>query len=167
MRDKRVFLKALTPKIAAKAMQTFDRAMTVVVGSCWAAAILMMAFALYTLTLVVSAKHASDVALMAEPKVPKVVHKTIDSATAQGVVDRLQRRFPDINFSLQNNMVKVMAQDGAKFRQWLTAVSYVDTISPGINWTIQELCVGKCSNNQLMRVTLVGDSVSFQAAGKD
>jgi hypothetical protein len=166
--DQNLLLKVVSPKIAKKAIQTFDRATTVVVGACWAAAVLMMAFALYTVSLAVSSKHASEAALIAEPKLPKIKRTNIDAQSLQAMVDRLKRRFPDITFTIQNNQaLKVSTLDGSKFRQWLTVVSYIDTISPGLNWSIQDLCVGKCTSNELMRTVLIGERISFESASSD
>jgi len=162
--DSSLLLKVISPKIASKALQAFDRATTVVVGTCWAAAILMMVFAAYTITLTVSAKRAADAALVAEPSLPKIVNKTIEPHYAQQMVERLQHRYPEITFSLQNNQnVVVTAIDGARFRQWLTALSYIDTISPEYHWSIQQFCVGHCTGSELMRATLTGEKISFEA----
>ena len=162
--DPQLIMKSLSPKLTAKALQTFDRATTVVVGACWAGAILMMIFAIYTITLSVSAKRAPKAAIAAEPNLPIVTHKNIDQRTAQFLVDRLQHDYPGITFSLQNNQVlTVLAVEGSKFREWLTALSYIDTISPEYHWTIQQFCVGKCHGNELMRATLTGEKISFEA----
>jgi hypothetical protein len=162
--DLQFVMKSLSPKIASKALQTFDRATTVVVGACWGAAVLMMAFAIYTTMLSVSAKRASETALVTEPSLPKVVHKTIDGRAAQTMVERLQRRYPDVTFSLATNQnITITAVDGSKFRQWLTALSYIDTISPEYHWSISAFCVGKCPGNELMRAVLTGERISFEA----
>jgi len=162
--DLQLYIKALSPKLTAKALQTFDRATTVVVSACWAGAILMMAFAVYTTMLSVSAKHAAETAIVEEPALPKINHKSIDQRAAQTVVDRMVHRYPDINFSLANNQtLTVTAIDGSKFRQWLTALSYLDTISPEYHWSIQQFCVGKCHGNELMHAVLIGEKVYLEA----
>lgn len=162
--DAQLILRSFSPRIAAKALQTFDRATTVVVSACWGAAILMMAFAIYTTMLSVSAKRASDTALVTEPSLPKIVRKNIEGRSAQVMVERLQRRYPDVIFSLSNNQsITITAVDGGKFRQWLTALSYIDTISPEYHWSISAFCVGKCPGNEIMRAVLTGERISFEA----
>jgi hypothetical protein len=157
-------LKALSPVLVSKAMATFDKATMIVVGVCWGGALMMMAFALYTVSMTVSARHATDAALIAEPSLPKIVRTNMDVRTAQIMLERLQKHYPDINFALQPNQVlKVSTNDGAKFHQWLTALSYIDTIAPEWHWSIQEFCVGKCSGNDLMRAMLTGEHISFEA----
>lgn len=165
--DAQVFLKALSPTIASKAMNTFDRATTVVVGACWAGAVLIMAFAVYTMTLSVSAKREAEAALVGEPSLPKIERKGMEARKAQIMIERLQKSYPEVNFSLQNNQIlNVTAIDGSRFKQWLTALSYIDTISPEYHWAIQEFCVGKCRGGELMRATLRGENVYFKAPDK-
>jgi hypothetical protein len=162
--DPQLLIKSFSPRIASKALQTFDRATTIVVGACWGAAVLMMVFAIYTTTLSVSAKRAEDAALVAEPSLPKIVRQGIDARAAQIMVERLQRRYPDVTFNLANNQnITVTALEGSKFRQWLTALSYIDTISPEYHWSISSFCVGKCQGNDLMRAVLTGERISFEA----
>ncbi|MFY9288724.1 MAG: hypothetical protein WAO98_09525 [Alphaproteobacteria bacterium] len=162
--DTKILMKLFSPKITGKAMETFDRATTIVVGACWGGAVLMMAFGVYTMTLSISAKRDSNEALAVEPSLPRIVEKNIDTRTAQAVAERLGKRFPDLNFSVQNNQgVVVTAIDGSKFRQWLSSLSYIDTIAPEYNWAIQQFCVGKCHGGDLMRAALVGKKVSIEA----
>jgi hypothetical protein len=160
--DTKTLLKAMAPKVMTKALQTFDRSTTVVVGTCWAAAILMIGFTLYTLHLSVATKRAAESVLVAEPNLPRIVHKQIEPREAQVLVDRLQRLYPDISFAFRNNLLAVVATDGSKFRQWLMALGYIDTISPQFHWGIQEFCVGNCVGHELMKVVLSGEKISFE-----
>jgi len=156
-------LKLFSPRMVAKAIQTFDRATTIVVSVCWGVAAFVMAAAVYTLMLSISVRHDADNALVAEPALPKVAHQPMDIRGAQKVFDRMQHRFSDINFSVRGKDLVVATTDGTKFHQWLMALSYVDTISPEFHWSISELCVGKCANVELMHAALTGDHVSFEA----
>jgi hypothetical protein len=160
--DSKFALKLLSPQMVIKAMQTFDRATTVVVSMCWGAAAFVMAAAIYTLMLSVSARHEADNALIAEPSLPKVIHQPMDIRGAQKVFDRMQRRFPDITFSVRGKDLLVASTDGTKFHQWLTALSYVDTISPEFHWSINEFCVGRCANMEIMHAAMTGDHISFE-----
>ncbi len=157
-------LKSLSPKMVVKAVQAFDRAMTVVVGVCWGAAILMVVFAIYTLTLSVSARRVSDTALTAEPTLPKIVRKVVSAHETQAMIERLQTHYPDIRFALEGeqNLV-VSAIDGSRFHEWLAALSYVDTIAPEFHWSLHDLCVGQCNANEIMHASLVGENISFEA----
>ncbi|HEU0117820.1 MAG TPA: hypothetical protein VFR09_04230 [Alphaproteobacteria bacterium] len=161
--DPQIIMKSLSPKLISKALASFDRAMTVVVGTCWGAALLMMAFAVYTMSLSVSARHAADDAAAAEPNLPQIVHKPIEQRGEQIMVERLQHGFPGITFTLQAQALTVTAVEASKFREWLTALSYIDTISPEYHWTIQQFCVGKCHNNEMMHAVLTGEKISFEA----
>lgn len=165
--DSKLTFKLLSPRMMSKAMQTFDRATTVVVSACWGATAFIMAAAVYTLILSVSARHSADDALVAEPNLPKIIHKPMDIKSAQKVFDRMQHRFPDITFTVHGQDIVVASGDGGKFRQWLTALSYMDTISPEFHWSFQEFCVGRCTNMELMHAAVAGDRVSFEAPSAD
>jgi hypothetical protein len=156
-------LRALSPKLTTKALQTFDRATTIVVGACWGAALLMVVFALYTVFLAASTKRAAEEALVAEPVLPKVVRTPMASHESQQLVERLQHLYPDVVFSLGGDGLAVRATDGAKFHEWLAAVSYLDSASAQYRWTVKEFCVGKCEANEIMHAVLVGEKISFEA----
>ena len=159
-------LRVLSTKIATQAIQAFDRSTTVVVGACWAAAILMIDFALYTLHLSVVTRHSAEIALIAEPNLPRIVRNKIEPREAQALVDRLQRLYPEISFTYHNNLT-VIASDGSKFRQWLMALGYVDTMSPQFHWAIQEFCVGNCGGHDLMKAVLTGEKITFEKPLQD
>ncbi|HUY67739.1 MAG TPA: hypothetical protein VMV79_00375, partial [Alphaproteobacteria bacterium] len=136
----------------------------VVVGACWGAALLMVVFALYTVHLSAAAKQDAVKALVAEPILPQIARAHIDTRDAQALTERLQHDYPDLKFTLgRDGSLQVVATDGAQFREWMTALSYIDTISPQYRWSMQEFCVGKCSGSGLMSATLIGERVSFKA----
>jgi len=162
--DSKIILKAISPKMIGRAIRTFDRATVVVVGVCWGAALVMMAFALYAVSLSASTRHAADALAASEPSLPKIVHKAIEEREAKALADQLQRRYPTINIGIGNDqLITITASDGNKFREWLNVLSYIDTISPQYRWSLRELCVGKCIGSALMRAALVGEKISFEA----
>ncbi len=157
-------MKSLSPKFMGRALQTLDRATTVVVTACWGAAIVMIAFALYTVMLSASTRRAAETAAASEPVLPKIVRKPIDVHDAQPLLDRLQHRFPDLKFALANDQsLTVSANDGSRFREWITVLGYIDTVSPKYRWTMSGFCVGKCENNALMHAILTAERISFEA----
>lgn len=159
--DRHTLGKALSPKMAAKIIESFDRATIVVVAACWAAAVLMMVFAVYTVLASTSAKRAAEIASAVEPALPQIVINPVEVSVAQDLITRLSRRYPDIKFSLANDQnLKVTAQDGSKYRQWLTAISYIDTAFPNYHWTLEYFCVGKC-RGELMNAVLKAERISF------
>jgi hypothetical protein len=161
----KVIVKATKLRFAAKAMHTFDKATIIVVCACWGAAVFMVLFALYAVILASSTRRAAETAAAAEPILPKIIHKPISGAEAQPLVDRLKHRFPTISITLNNDQtVTLTASDGPKFREWLTAMSYIDVISPQYRWTIRELCAGKCAGGSLMHSILAGEKISFEAS---
>lgn len=161
--DTKLFLRSFSPKVVAKAAQSFDRATTVVVTSCWSAALVAVAAAIYTLMLSASAHHESDLAIAAEPVLPKVVQRPMDMHSVQTMFDRLQHRMPDVSFQVRGQNLAVTSMNGAAFHQWLTALTYIDIISPDVHWSFQEFCVGECKNSELMHAIIKGERLSFEA----
>ncbi len=161
--DMRDIGKAFGAKVMERALQAFDRATMVVVISCWVGAISVMAFALYTVTLSTKAKQEALVAAATEPGLPKVTSTALESAELQPIVDRLQKRFPEISFSTsRERTLTVTANDVNSFRLWLTVLSYIDTVTPQYRWTIKEFCVGsRCEKNTPMRAVLGAEKVTF------
>lgn len=155
--------RILTPRVVQKALQTFDRSMLAVVAGAWGVSILLLLFALFTVGSSVKEKGVLVTAMASEPVVPVTVKKVPELKDLNILTDRLQKRFPDINFQLANDKsLTVMCVDGNKFRLWLTVLSYIDTMSPQIRWSIRELCVGnKCSGNAPMKATLSAEKITF------
>jgi hypothetical protein len=157
--------RAFAPHIMQRAIQAFDNATMVIVGSCWGGAIVIMLFALYTLNMSVSAKRQVIEAAATEPALPRIVTRPPELSELKPIAERLQKRFPDIGFSLNNDKsLTVTAQQGPKFRTWLTVLSYIDTISPQYRWQIKEFCVGaQCSSSIPMKAVLLAQKISFAA----
>jgi len=163
--DFKSVIKAMSGRFVSKAIHTFDRATIVVVSVCWGAAILMLVFTLYTISLSASTHRAAETAAASEPILPKITRKQIDTRDAKALIDRMQHRYSGMNFTLGNNdnSITVSSTDGAKFHDWVSAVRSVDVSSPKYRWTIKELCVGRCTG-ALMRAMLLGETVTFEAS---
>ncbi len=166
--DTKIILKVFAPRMVTKAVQAFDRATAVVIAVSWASAVVVLAFALYTLNLSVSEKRAAEQAAAIEPKLPRIIRKGLDPREAQSLQSELQRQFPGLTFSLQSGQHLVVSSgDGGQFREWLSAISYIDTVSPQYHWVLQEFCVGKCGARELMKAELAGERISFAAPAKN
>jgi hypothetical protein len=159
------FAKVFNPHLMNKVMQTFDSITIVVVASCWGAAAIIIILALYTVHLSVSTKRDVIEAAAKEPALPQLVMRPPEATEMGPIVERLQRRFPDITFALSNDKsLTVSAVDGSKFRTWLTVLSYIDTISPQYRWQIKDLCVGmQCPSGTPMRSVLIARKITFSA----
>lgn len=155
--------RMLAPRLIARVVQSFDKATVVIVGSCWGATLLIIIFALYALNLSVQAKKSVVEAAAQEPFLPKIVAKSPNAAEIGVIIERMKSRFPDITFALANDQsLTVSAIEGAKFRTWLTVLSYIDTISPQYRWKIKDFCVGmKCPVATPMKATLVAQKITF------
>ena len=156
-----IIVKALAPKTALKVVETFDRITTLVVGVCWAAAAIMVGFALYSVNASSKAKHDAEAAMVAEPSLPVITRKKVTTKDVKAMIDQMQRRYPTINTVFRSTLV-ISATDGSKFRDWLGVLEAVDTINPKIRWSFDGFCVGKCGGSTLMEATLVGEQIVFE-----
>lgn len=162
--------KAFVPGIMARAVHTFDRAMVFVVLTCWGAALLVMAGALYTLHMSMIAKKEALEALAQEPGLPKIVTKAPTLKELEPLIDRMKKLFPEISFVMPrgDSTLTVTASSPNHFRLWLTVLSYIDTISPQYRWSLKEFCVGsRCDRTTPMRAILTAEKISFSAPEKN
>ncbi len=155
-------LHVFSPRIVAKAVASLDKATALIVSAAWLAALVTLILAVFAVHGAVSAKKEAADAKISEPSLPKATTNPISQREAQAIVDRLQHQFPDIKVELGGNQaILVKSSDGSKFHQWVTALGYVDTMSPQYRWTLSDFCVGACSNQELMRATVTGQRVVF------
>lgn len=162
--DTKAILKALSPKIMAKIAMTLDRSTLLLTGTAWLAALVTMSLTLYTMHLAVAARHDATTEMVAEPHLPTTTRRGLDVKEIQTLIDRMKRLYPDLNFDQSSGKtLAVSTNDGSLFREWLTAISYIDSATPQYHWSLQEFCVGKCSGKDLMRATLSGEKISYEA----
>lgn len=159
------FGKAFAPRFVSKAIDTFDKASAVIVSVCWGGALVIVLFAVYTLQLSAEAKRETIEAKAMQPSLPRMRKKPPKMTEIQPIVDRLQRRFPNITFNLgRDSSLTVSTSDGDMFRDWLTILSYIDTVSPQYRWEIKDFCVGmRCPGSVPMRAILTAKKVTFTA----
>jgi hypothetical protein len=166
----KVLLKVFSPAMLARAARSFDRHALMIIGASWAATIVVMFFALYTINLSVEAKKEAEAAIATEPSLPIINHLPVGGRDLQVMIDRLQRRYPEVSITWQNNTLSIAGVNGGVYHQWLMAIGQVDTLYPQFHWKIKGLCVGKvCGGQHIMTVDLVGDRIAFempQDAGK-
>jgi len=158
----KTFLKIFSPRIVAKALVTLDKSTAVIISACWAAALVTLILAVFAVHGAVSAKKEAADAQVLEPVLPKATTTAMTPRELQSIVERLQHQFPDIKFEMgANQVIVVRCLDGSKFHQWITALGYIDTMSPDFRWTMPDFCVGNCDNHDLMRAAVTGQKVSF------
>jgi len=164
--DLSFYARVFNPAFISKILKTFDKATMLIVSVSWGGSLFLMLFALYTVNLSVTAKREVYEAAAMEPSLPKIMTRKPENSEIKPLVDRLQKRFPDISFSLSNEQaLTVSAVDGAKFRTWLTVLSYIDTISPQYRWQMKDFCVGvQCKASTPMRAILTAQKITFAAA---
>lgn len=166
--DTRIILKALSPKLVAKVAGTLDRNALMLSGIAWLVVVATMSLTLYTLRLAAQARQAATAEMVAEPHLPKTVRKGLDSKEVQVLIDRMKRLYPGLEFSqATGKSLSISSNDGARFREWLTAISYIDSATPQFHWSLQDFCVGKCNGKDMMRATLSGEKISYEAPTLD
>jgi hypothetical protein len=160
--DVKLFFKFLSPRIIARAVTALDKSTSVVVSTCWLAAFVVLILAVFSVHSAVSAKRDAAAALVSEPVLPKVSNSPISAHEGQAILDRLQHQFPDIKFELGGGQsIVIRSEDGAKFHQWITALSYIDAMAPEFRWTLQNFCVGACNGQDLMKAVVLGQKAEF------
>jgi hypothetical protein len=155
-------LKAFSPRILVKALLTLDRATAIVVGSAWLAALAVLIIAMFSVSNALSAKKLAADAQAVEPILPIATTSRINQNDASVLVERLQRQFPDIKIEADGSQTIILkTSDASKFHQWVSALSFVDAMSPQLRWIMQGFCVGSCGQGDLMRAAVVGQRVKF------
>lgn len=159
-------VKTLSPRLLAKALVTIDKSTAVVVGACWAAAVVMLILATYAVhAAVVAGKEATEAAA-AEPVLPVMTTTNMGVADIRAVAERIQRQFPDLKIEVDGSQALIVkSDDGGKFHEWVTALSYIDSVSPHNRWTFREMCVGRCGSG-LMRAVITGQKPVFSLPAK-
>jgi hypothetical protein len=160
--NNKLILKIFSPRIVAKAVVTMDKSTAVIVSAFWLAALVTLIMAVFAVHGAVSAKKAAAGAQVAEPVLPVISNTSLSAIDIQKIMDRMQHQFPDIRFDTgQNQSIVIRSNDGSKFHQWITALSYVDTMEPQFRWMINDFCVGACGNQDMMKATVSGHKVVF------
>jgi len=156
------YLKIFSPRIVMKAMVSLDKSTAVIISACWLAALVTLILAVFAIHGAVSTKKEAADALAIEPVLPKADTSAISVREVQSIMDRLQHQFPEIKFEPgANESIVVKSSDGSKFHQWVSALTYIDTMAPQYRWTLPEFCVGSCSSQDLMRAVVQGQRVVF------
>lgn len=162
--DTRIILKALSPKIVARIATTMDRSTLLLAGIVWMIAVTTMSLAIYTMHLAVAARRDATTEMVAEPHLPKTIRSGIETKEIQTLIDRMKRLYPGLEFTQSTGKtMTISTNDGSRFREWLTALSYIDSATPQFHWSLQDLCVGKCGGKDLMRAALSGEKISYEA----
>jgi len=165
--DTSTLMKFFSPRVVAKVLASLDKSMALVVGACWAAASVMLILAVLAVHGAVSSKREAGAAIVAEPVLPKISSTPMNPREIQVLLDRLQRQFPDVKITVQQNQqVSISCSEGNKFHQWVSALSYIDTMASQYKWEIKEFCVGACGTNNLMKAVVAGQKTVFSLPQK-
>ncbi|MFA5040939.1 MAG: hypothetical protein WC464_04825, partial [Bdellovibrionales bacterium] len=147
--DPKLLMRFVSPRIVSKALSTLDRSLAIVISASWTAAFVMIILAVLAVRSAVNSQREAAEAGAIEPDLPVITSIPISQREVQGIVDRLQRQFPDIHFDArQKQTLIVRSDDGLKFHQWITALSYIDTMAPQYRWTLRDFCTGSCGSGQ-------------------
>ncbi|MDD3370820.1 MAG: hypothetical protein PHE27_03220 [Alphaproteobacteria bacterium] len=155
--DAKIPFRVFSPSRIARAVSAFDKSTTMIVGTCWLAALVMMILAIVSVHAAVDYKKEAATASSVNPVLPTIKKVSIPPHELQKVVERLQKQFPDIKIDLRApSGINVRTNDGNQFHQWITALNYVDTMAPEYRWTLKDFCTGSCSNGFLMSAGVYG-----------
>jgi hypothetical protein len=158
----KLLIRSLSPRLVSKALNALDSSTAIVISACWAAAFVMVILAVFAVRGAVSSQRESAEARAIEPNLPVIKSEPISSRDTQDIVGRLERQFPDIKFDAkQGQALVIKTDDGSKFHQWITALSYIDTMAPQFRWTLREFCTGaSCGSGQgIMNAVLTGQKM--------
>lgn len=155
----------LSTELLAKVLRSLDRTAMVMLIVSWSAAVLMMGVTLYTVSVAHHAGQEAESAAALEPMVPTIKRTALTRKELDSFVDRLRGRYKTVNINASpDNALEISGIDPAHFLDWLSALSYLDTIAPQVRWTIRDLCVGnECGGSSLMRAAIIAERVTFQA----
>lgn len=157
----KLIIKTLSPRIVAKVLSSIDKSTAIVVGSVWAAAVVVLVMASYAVHAAVLAKRAATEAIAAEPVLPVMTTTNMTAADVRVVSERIQRQFPDLKIEVDGSQALIVrSEDGTKFHEWITALSYIDSVAPHYRWSFRDMCVGRC-NSGLMKAVVVGQKPVF------
>ncbi|MDE2030291.1 MAG: hypothetical protein KGI97_06985 [Alphaproteobacteria bacterium] len=162
-----LLLKFLSPRLVAKAVATLDKSTAIVVGICWGVAMTTLVVTLITVHAAIDERKAADEAIVAEPILPVAKTVKIVPAEVRKLIDQMTRQFPDVKFEATNGgSMIIRGGDGNKFHEWISALSYIDTISPQYRWLLDSFCVGHCTGQDVMRAEVSGQKVTFSLPEK-
>ncbi len=160
--NNKLMLKIFSPRIVAKAVMAMDKSTAVIISAFWLAALVTLILAVFAVHGAVSSKKEAADAKVAEPVLPVISNTSLSPVDIQKIMDRMQHQFPDVKFDTgANQTIIIRSNDGSKFHQWITALSYVDTMEPQYRWMINDFCVGTCGNQDMMKATVTGHKVVF------
>ncbi len=160
--DAKPLIQAFSPRLMARALASLDKSTAIVISACWLAALVTLILAVFAVHGAVSSKNAAAEAISAEPVLPVSTNTPIGPRELQLISDRLQHQFPDIKIEAgAAQALSIKSDDGAKFHQWITALSYIDTMAPQFHWTLRDFCVGACGGQTLMKATVTGQKMVF------
>ncbi len=147
-----------------KAMRTLDRTALIMVMVTWVGALIMMGIALYTVSSANKARQQTEEAAAVEPIVPHMQSTVVPRAELEKLAERLHNRFDRISFNaMPDNTLEIASTEAGNYLDWLTSLSYLDTIAPQIRWSVRDLCVGsECGSGAVMRAAVVGEKVTFK-----
>ncbi len=154
----------LSAGLMTRAMKTFDRASAFIVLTVWGAALAFSALAYVGVEQTIKARQNLAEAEAALPVLPTIAQDPVPAPTLQQLADRLKKRLGEkVTLTPTGSQLRISATLPESYNAWLSAISYVDTISADTQWSIKQFCVGLECKDGLMNVTLDAQKVSFTA----
>ncbi len=161
--DIRVFLRFFSTRLFVRFFQTQDKALSVVLGICWATALAILTLSTYAVHNAATTRKEAATALVSQPHLPVINTKPLEERDVQIAADRLSRQFANLKFDVlrDQKLIRITSNDGTHFNDWVSAVAYLDTMAPDMHWQLTSLCVGSCSDSTLMSATIAGEKKTY------
>ncbi len=157
--DVKLLIRAFSPVKIARAVSSLDKSTSVIVSTCWLAAFITMVLALVAVRGAVAYKKEAATAMAVDPVLPTISTALPTAREIEVLAERLQRQFPEVKITSKVGQIEIRSGDGNQFHQWITAISYLDTMAPQYRWTIRDFCTGLCPGQQLMNAVLTGQKI--------
>jgi hypothetical protein len=163
--DLKTLLRAFAPGRAAHALKMLEKSTALIVSTCWLAALVTLALAIMAAHGAVSFKKEVVKAVAVEPVLPTITANPISQNEIQMLADQLRHQFPEIRIDVKNpqgkasGAIEIGTDDGSRFHEWITAISYLDTMAPQYRWTLGAFCTGACPGGHLMTAALTGQKL--------
>lgn len=153
------FLKS---NIVNKALMTFDKASGLIVALIWGAAIAFMGLAYVSVEQVLNGRLETAKAEAAVPAIPTIQQEALGGTIVTDLAARLGKQYGvKLNFAASGADLRISTSAAEAYNTWVSAITYLDTISGDTTWGIKELCIGVECRDGLMTITLTGKKVSF------
>lgn len=159
---KNPFQPFLQTKIALQAVRTFDRASGIVVLIVWGAAIILMGLAYLSVQQTLHARQQIAQAQADQPSLPQFHEQPVDGQLLDTMTQKLIKRYGGkLTVTGSGGEIRMSGATADAYQSFLSAIAYLDTVTPDVSWKIKDFCVGSECKEGMMSVHLSGGKVGI------